>query len=221
VDPNTQISPGRSCLLFSAYYHLIPSPGLTQKKPPKKFCSWFKFHKWLHFSFCPQINKKYVDLYTWVSPGRSYSSFSTDYLLPLGQKNAAGKSINTGPRPCPSRYNILRAPKFNYPCSGLLSSPILYGTNNIHLREGSPSAHPSLMKNYILMSSSMSYETLRGPELSPLAPYYMGHCHPPFFHVIWYQVAIVCVCGVYAYSTWNPCGMHLIFQLIFKSDSKN
>jgi hypothetical protein len=33
----------------------------------------------------------------------------------------------------------------------------------------------------------MSYETLRGPELSPLAPYYMGHCHPPFFHLIWYH----------------------------------
>ena len=108
------------------------------------------------------------------------------------KKNAARKSINTGLQPCPSRYNILHAPKFNYSCSGLLSSPILYGTNNIYLREGSPSAHPSLMKNYILMSSSMSYETLRGPELSPLAPYYMGHCHPPFFHVIWYQVAIVC-----------------------------
>src|SRR5258708_6280253 len=48
------------------------------------------------------------------------------------------------------------------------------------------------MKNNIFMSSSMSYEPLRGPELSPLAPYYMGHCHPLLFHVIWYQVAIVC-----------------------------
>jgi hypothetical protein len=38
----------------------------------------------------------------------------------------------------------------------------------------------------------MSYETLKAPELSPLAPCNMGVCHLSLFHVIWYQVAIVC-----------------------------
>jgi hypothetical protein len=41
----------------------------------------------------------------------------------------------------------------------------------------------------------MSYETLKAPELSPLAPCNMGVCHLSLFHVIWYQVAIVC--GLY------------------------
>ena len=33
----------------------------------------------------------------------------------------------------------------------------------------------------------MSYETLKAPELSPLAPCNVGVCHLPLFHVIWYK----------------------------------
>ena len=136
-----------------------------------------------------------MDLNAWVSPGRSYLSFSTDHSLPLDKKNATRKFINTGSQLCPSRYHILRAPKFNYQPFFSLWAPQLthiIWKNKFYLRGRWPSAHPTLMKNYQLLSSSMSYETLRGPELSPLAPYYMGHCHPPLFHVIRYQVAIVC-----------------------------
>ena len=153
MDPNTQISPGRSCLSFSADYQLISSPGLTQKKPQKIFCSWFKFHTWLHFSFCLQINKKYVDLNTWVSPSRSYSSFNTDSL---GWKNAAGKSINTGSWPCPSRYNILRAPKFNYQSFSSLWAPQL--THIIWKKQ-------HLFKGGTTLSSPITYEELYIHEL--------------------------------------------------------
>jgi len=131
----------------------------------------------------------YVDPNTWIPPSRNHSIFSADYLSLLGQKNAAGKSINTGSQPCPGRYNILRAPKFDYPLfSSLWASQLTHiiWKNKIYLRGRWPSAHPSIIKNCQLMSSSMSYEPSRGPELSPLAPYYLGHCHPPLFHIIWY-----------------------------------
>ena len=33
----------------------------------------------------------------------------------------------------------------------------------------------------------MSYEMLKAPELSLLAPCNVGVCHLPLFHVIWYK----------------------------------
>ena len=39
----------------------------------------------------------------------------------------------------------------------------------------------------------MLYEAGHTPQLSPLAPYNMGHCHFSLFHGIWDQVTIVCV----------------------------
>jgi len=41
----------------------------------------------------------------------------------------------------------------------------------------------------------MLYEAGKTPQLSPLAPYNMGHCHFPLFHGIWDQVTIVCERG--------------------------
>ena len=48
------------------------------------------------------------------------------------------------------------------------------------------------MKNYGVLGSFMLYEAGKTPQLSPLAPYNMGHCHFPLFHGIWDQVTIVC-----------------------------
>ena len=48
------ISPSRSGSLFSVDYHLIYNPGLTPKKPPKIFCRWFQWHKWVNSAYWPQ-----------------------------------------------------------------------------------------------------------------------------------------------------------------------
>ena len=62
----------------------------------------------------------------------------------------------------------------------------------------------------------MSYETLKAPELSPLAPCNMGVCHLPLFHVIWYQVAIVCVFFFVFFCNYitSPREMHTICVLL-------
>jgi len=38
------------------------------------------------------------------------------------------------------------------------------------------------MKNYGVLGSFMLYEAGKTPQLSPLTPYNMGHCHISLFH---------------------------------------
>ena len=48
----------------------------------------------------------------------------------------------------------------------------------------------------------MSYETLKAPELSPLAPCNVGVCHLPLFHVIWYK-----------YTKWAACVLATVSRI--------